>query len=141
MATQSHESLTSFRKVSASSNRKFGVTVGLVLVFIALWPAVRHHHPVRLWLVLIGAALAIFGLVAPNMLESLNKLWFRLGLLLARITNPIVMGIMFFVAVVPFGWVLRLRGRDLLRLRHDSGASSYWIARDLTATPSLTKQF
>ena len=142
MATQSHESLTSFRKVSVSSSRKFGVTVGLILAFLAIWPVVRHHQPVRLWLLAIGGALVFLGLIAPRVLDPLNKLWFRFGLLLARITNPVVMGVMYFVAVVPLGWLIRQRGHDLLRLRRSGKIDSYWIERDPTAPPSsLIKQF
>lgn len=142
MASQSHESLTSFRKVSVSSNRKFGVTVGLILAFLAVWPVIRHHQPVRVWLLALGGVLVLLGLVAPKLLEPLNKLWFRLGLLLAKITNPVVMGVMYFAAVVPFGWFMRLRGHDLLRLKRDDTSDTYWIERDATApTSSLTKQF
>lgn len=142
MATQSHESLTSFRKVSVSSSRRFGVTVGLILAFLAVWPVIRHHQPVRPWLLAVGGVLVLLGLVAPRLLDPLNHLWFRFGLLLARITNPIVMGIMYFAAVVPLGWFIRLRGHDLLRLRHDDKSESYWIERGASAPASaLTKQF
>ena len=140
MASQSHENLTSFRIVAASSSRKFGLTVGLILCGLALWPFVRHHQPVRLWLLAIGLVLAVLGLVAPRVLDPVNALWFRLGLLLARITNPVVMGVMFFAAVVPIAWLVRRRGHDLLRLQPHPEANSYWIER--SAEPgSLAKQF
>lgn len=141
MATQSHESLTSFRRVEASSDRKFGITVGLILCAIALWPIVRHHASPRIWLLIIGAALVALGVVAPRVLAPLNKAWLRLGLLLATITNPIVMGAMYFLAVVPFGVVLRKQGRDLLSLKKDPQAASYWIERDPNEKTSLAKQF
>ncbi len=141
MATQSHESLTSFRKVSISSERRFGVTVGLILAFLAVWPLIRHHQPIRLWLLAVAAVLVGLGLVAPKLLGPLNKLWFRLGMLLAALTNPIVMGVMYFAAVVPLGWFIRKRGHDLLRLRRDDKAGSYWIERDHAVPASLTKQF
>lgn len=140
MVTQSHESLTSFRKISASSSRKFGVTVGLILVVLAVWPAIRHHQPVRIWLAVPGALLVVLGLVAPRVLDPLNALWFKLGLLLSKITNPIVMGLMYFAAVVPLGWLLRRQGKDLLRLQRSAAADTYWIERTEPASP-LTKQF
>ena len=141
MATQSHETLTSFRKVTASSDRKFGVTVGAILAVIAVWPLVRHHAPIRLWLLVVGGALFVLGIAAPKVLAPLNHLWSQLGLLLARITNPIVMGVMYFVALVPFAWVLRAQGKDLLRLRRDPASQSYWIERDPAEPTSLAKQF
>lgn len=138
MATQSHESLTSFRRVEASSSRKFGLTVGAILCALALWPVLRHGVHPRYVLLAIGAALLVLGLVAPRVLDPLNALWFKLGMVLTKITNPIVMGIMYFVAVVPMGWLLRRK--DLLRLQRSAAADTYWIDRTEPASP-LTKQF
>ena len=138
---QSHEDLTSFRAVSAGSNRKFGVTVGSIAVFLAVWPLIRHHHPVRWLLLVVGAALVGLGLLRPALLAPVNRLWFRLGMLLSSITNPIVMGIMYYAAVVPLGAILRLRGHDLLRLRRDSEADTYWLPRERDVEASLRKQF
>lgn len=138
MATQSHESLTSFRRVEASSSRKFGVTVGAILCALALWPALRHGAQPRYYLLGAGAALVVLGLVVPRVLDPLNALWFKLGMVLTKITNPIVMGIMYFVAVVPMGWMLR--GKDLLRLKRNADADTYWVERATAASP-LTKQF
>lgn len=141
VATQSHESLTSFRKVSAGSERKFGLTVGAILVFLAIWPAIRHHAPVRVWLLAIGAGLFVLGLALPRVLAPLNKAWFELGMLLARITNPIVMGVMFFGAVAPLGWLIRARRIDLLKLRRDPESDTYWVTRAPDAKSSLRNQF
>ena len=139
MTSQSHETLASFREVSVGSDRKFGLTVGAILAALSLLP-LRHHQPVRLWLLAPGVALVLLGAAAPALLGPLNRLWFRLGLLLNRVTNPIVMGILFFGVMVPMG--LFLRRRDLLSLRRDAAAESYWIHRDPAAAPSsLTKQF
>ena len=138
MATQSHESLTSFRRVEASSSRKFGVTVGAIFCVLALWPVLRNGAHPRFILLAIGVTLVVLGLVAPRVLDPLNALWFKLGMLLTKITNPIVMGIMYFAAVVPMGWLLR--GKDLLRLERNASADTYWIERAEPASP-LTKQF
>lgn len=142
VTSESHETLASFRKVTVSSNRKFGLTIGTILIVLSVLPTILHHHPVRLWLMVPGVAILVLGLVAPALLEPFNRLWFRFGLLLGRLTNPIVMGVLFFAVLVPIGWFLRLRGHDLLRLRRDDEAASYWIHRDAGSPPaSLTKQF
>ncbi len=138
---RSHEDLTSFRSVSAGSDRKFGVTVGLIAAVLAVWPLLRHHHPVRWWLLIVGVVLLSLGLARPALLAPLNRAWFKLGMLLSSLTNPIVMGIMYYAAVVPLGAFLRWRGHDLLRLRRDPGADTYWLARGRDVEASLKKQF
>ena len=44
----------------------------------------------------------------------------KLGLIMHRIVNPIVMGLLFYGTIFPTGLVMRMRGRDLLRLQRDS---------------------
>jgi hypothetical protein len=78
-----------------------------------------------LTLVLAGLALA-----APRLLASPNRAWFHLGLLLARVVNPIVLALLFALVITPYALVLRLLRRDALRLRPDRDAASYWIERD-----------
>jgi hypothetical protein len=66
-----------------------------------------------------------------------------LGLILNSYVSPIIMGALFFGAVVLVGWYLRNMGKDLLSLKRDPDAKTYWIARDPPgpAPGSLTKQF
>jgi hypothetical protein len=65
----------------------------------------------------------------PALLHPLNRLWMKLGLLLHKIVNPIVMGLLFYGTIWPTGLAMRMRGRDLLRLKRDPDADTYWIAR------------
>jgi hypothetical protein len=89
------------------------------------------------WLVFRGSS------SFPRSLAPLNRAWFRLGLVLNRIVSPIVMGGLFFCALVPIGWYLRKSGKDLLSLKLDRNATTYWIERNPPgpAPNSLTKQF
>jgi hypothetical protein len=65
----------------------------------------------------------------PSSLQPLNRLWMKLGLLLHKIVNPIVMGLLFYGTIWPTGLVMRMRGRDLLRLKREPASDTYWIAR------------
>lgn len=139
---QTHETIRSFRKLAVGSNRKFGITLGLVLAFLAFWPLVHHHAP-RWWLLAVAVALLIAGFFFPVVLGPANRAWFKLGLALNTIVSPIIMGVLFFGAVVPVSFVLRKRGEDLLALKRRPGAATYWSLR---APPgprpgTMTKQF
>jgi hypothetical protein len=139
---KTHENVSSFRKVVLGSNRKFGLTFGAVFAFFGLWPLIHHFHP--RWAFLAAAVIiAAIAFVQPERLTPLNNAWFKLGMLLNRIVNPIVMGLMFFAAVTPLGWFIRMRGGDLLSLKMKPGAATYWTVRE-TAPPApgaMTKQF
>jgi hypothetical protein len=66
-----------------------------------------------------------------------------LGLVLYKIVNPIVMALLFFSTITPVGFLMRLSGKDPMRLRHDPAATSYWIAREPPGPPaeSMRNQF
>ena len=78
----------------------------------------------------VAAAFGGFALAAPGVLAPLNKLWLKFGLLLHHIINPLVMGLLFFGVITPMALIVRLLGKDLLRLRFDAQAKSYWIPRE-----------
>jgi len=60
----------------------------------------------------------------------LNRAWMKLGLLMFKVVNPVVLVLIYGVAMVPIGLLMRLTGRDPLRLKLDPAADSYWIPRD-----------
>ena len=139
---QTHETVSSFRKVAIGSDPKFGTVFGLVFGVLGIWPVVHHHSP-HWWLITIAGLFFAAALLFPRSLALLNRGWFKLGLVLNRIVSPIVMGGLFFGALVPIGWYLRKRGTNLLSLKLDRNATTYWIERNPPgpAPNSLTKQF
>jgi len=123
-----HEDLQREDAVKVGSERGFGIVFAVVFAVIGLYPA-WDGAPVRWWALALAAIfLAVAGL-APSILKPLNRLWFAFGLLLHRVVNPIVMGLVFFVAVTPTAIVMRMLGKDPLRLRVDRTAKTYWIER------------
>lgn len=73
--------------------------------------------------------LLFFGLVAPANLTRLNRLWARLGGVLAAVVNPVIMALLFYVVFTPMALVMRLVGKRPLRLGSDPAATSYWLPR------------
>lgn len=139
---QTHENTASFRKVILGSNRKFGLSFGVIFALMGLWPLFHHHSP--RWGFLIASVIAAaVALVRPTLLTPLNRAWFKLGLLLNRIVNPVIMGLMFFAAVTPLGWLMRRTGSDLLGLKMKPNAVSYWVVREppVSGRDAMTKQF
>ena len=65
----------------------------------------------------------------PAILNPLNRIWLKFGLMLHSIVNPVVMALLFYGTVLPTGLVARAMGKDLLRLKRQPDAESYWIVR------------
>ncbi len=140
---QTHEMVQSFRKVAIGSNRKFGLTFSAIFAFLGAWPLLRHAEPPKWPLLVLSVLCLAAAILVPHWLTPLNRAWFRLGFALNKIVNPIVMGVLFFGAVVPLGWFLRKNGEDLLRLKIKPEDETYWIERRPPgpAQGTLTKQF
>jgi hypothetical protein len=49
-----------------------------------------------------------------------------MGFFVSRMAGYAVLALLFFVVVTPLGLILRLLGKDPLRLRRPTGAESYW---------------
>lgn len=123
-----HESFERDEPVRGSSDRGFGLVFTALFVLISLGPLVAGH-PWRPWALIVAAQFLGLALLRPSLLAPLNRLWTRFGLLLHRVTNPLLMGLVFFLAVTPTAFIMRLMGKDPLRLRIDRSAKSYWIDR------------
>src|SRR5207247_87623 len=95
---------------------------------IAVWP-LHRGQPGRWWALPVSGVFLLLALTYPFLLRPLNRIWTQLGFLLSRVTNPIVIGAMFFVIFTPVAFFCRLLGKDLLRLAPAPGAESYWIRR------------
>ena len=117
-----------FSEIELPSNRKFGFFFTFVFVVVAAY--FYYSDDVTWAYVLSAAALAclLVTLIKSDVLLPLNKLWMRFGLLLGMIVTPIVLGVIFFGLFTPLAMLMRLSGRDELRLKYARKAS-HWISR------------
>ena len=117
-----------FSEVELPSNRKFGFFFTLVFAAAAAY----FFFAVKMtWAYAFIAAALVFlivTLVKSEALLLLNKLWMRFGLLLGMIVNPIILGVIFFGLFTPIATLMRLSGRDELRLKFTQ-KKSHWITR------------
>ena len=124
-----HEDFSRTHEVKASSNRSFGWVFTVVFLIIAVWPLVSGGM-VRWWSLFIAAAFLLVTVTAPKLLALPNRMWLRFGLLLNRIISPVALAILFYGVVTPVGALMRVFGKDNLRLRRDHSETSYWIKRE-----------
>lgn len=123
-----HESLSRHEEVKGSSNRTLGLVFAAVFLIIATFP-LFSGGALRWWSLVVASAFLIVALLAPAVLTPLNRAWTRFGLLLHKIVSPIVLGILFYVVVTPLGLLMRVLGKDPLRLHWDRQSPTYWIER------------
>ena len=115
-------------KIKVGSNRSFGFVFSIVFLLIALWPLLNNSE-IRIWSLIISAIFLILGFLNSMLLNPLNILWFKFGLLLGKIISPLVMGLIFFCVVTPIGILMKIFMKDLLKLKYNN-KNSYWVDKN-----------
>jgi hypothetical protein len=140
-----HECFHDGEPSEAGSDRTFGCTVGTVLMVIGALRAflAGAPHPAACLIFGAGALLLLFGIAAPSRLSVLNRLWLKVGAAIVKVANPIVLAVLFFMVVTPMAFVVRMLGKQPLRLAPDRPAATYWINRDTPEgeVSSMRRQF
>ena len=118
-------------KVTSASDRSFGVMFGFIFIIIAVIMRLRDNpQNIQLLFLALSFLTVLISFTRPSLLSTPNKLWMKFSLLLARFVSPIVLGLLFYVLISPLALVLRLFGRDELRLKTKKVASN-WQSRQI----------
>lgn len=131
-----HDDYSRTTEERPGSDRNFGLVFfaffGLLGVYLY-----RLGHPYHIFLLFLSLSFLVVSLTSPSYLNRPKLWWQKIGLLLSKLTNPIILAVLFYGVVCPLGIALQLCGKDILgRLRHRKRIS-YWITR----TPPSTKKF
>ena len=121
-----------------SSNKSFGIVFFLFFLIISIYPLLTENE-IRLWALIISIIFLLLGLANSIILNPLNKIWFKFGILLGNFVSPIVMGIIFFSVVTPTAIIMRILGKNLLDLKKGK-KNSYWIEKS-QLTSKMKNQF
>ena len=126
------------KDIKIGSNKSFGIVFTVVFGLIAFWPLIKGND-IRLWSLIISIIFLVLGLINSKILTPLNKLWFKFGIFLGNFIAPIVMSIIFFLVVTPTGIIMKLLGKDLIKLKKNN-EKSYWIEKK-NIKSSMKNQF
>ena len=113
--------------VKIGSNKSFGIVFFIVFFLISLYPLTNQEN-IRVWSLIISLIFLILGLLNSKILNPLNKLWFKFGMILGRIISPIIMSIIFFLVVTPIALIMKLLKKDILNLKFNK-TNTYWIEK------------
>ena len=113
------------------SNRQFGVFCTSIFAVIGFYFYIIENE-IGLGISLgIGVSFLAATLIKSNLLIPINKAWFRFGMILGRIFNPLIIGGLYFLLILPLAMFMRAIQRDALRL-HTAKSKEKWVARDTT---------
>ena len=124
--------------IKIGSNKSFGLVFFIFFLIVSLYPLVNGED-IRKWSLVLSIIFLVLGLTNSKILNPLNKLWFKFGILLGKFISPLIMGMIFFLVVTPIGLIMRAFGKDLLNLKYNKD-KSYWIKKS-NLKNNMKKQF
>jgi Saxitoxin biosynthesis operon protein SxtJ len=125
-------------RVTDRQARKTALLVASVLLAIAAWNLYRGRTAVVFIFGAVGALLLFAGLLIPSAARAFHKAWMRFASALGHLNSRVLLSLMYYLVMTPYGFVMRLAGRDALR-RRAKRQESYWIRRK--ATRQTREQF
>jgi Kef-type K+ transport system membrane component KefB len=132
----------SIPELDAKGLRQFALTTGaIVAILFGLALPWLLHAAWPLWPWILAALLSLWGLVAPTTLRPVYRTWMRFGLLLSRITTPLILSLVFFLLFMPVGLVMRLFGKDPMRRRLRPDAKSYRVPSEQISPDSIERPY
>jgi len=125
-------------KKKKDTNRSFGILFFIVFSIISIWPILSGGE-LRLWSFIVAIIFLIMGITKSRFLTPLNIAWVKFGELLGVIISPLIMGLVYFLVLLPIGILMRVLGKDLLSLKFNKNIETYWNKKE--AKTNFNKQF
>lgn len=118
---------------------KFGVTMGIVFLVIAIFVLIRHKHN-GLPVAIIAVGFLATSRFAPILLKPAYLVWMRFAAMLSWINTRLILTVIFYLLFTPIGLIIRLFRMDLLDRKIDKQKVSYWKSRGRDV-PDYERQF
>jgi multisubunit Na+/H+ antiporter MnhG subunit len=127
------------RKSEARQASEFALVLSAMLGLLGALGLWRGHPRTAVWLVAVIPVVLAVAFVLPAAWLRLFRLWMLFGKGMSWVTTRILLAIVFYLLITPFGWAMRLAGKRPLDLAWRDGKPSYWI--DKTETPRTLERY
>jgi len=127
-------------KEAIKLNRKFGYTVSIALLVITAYHLLLKHKQDNV-IGIIAVMLLAITLLIPYWLTPLRLCWDKLGHVLGIINTYILLSLFYGVILTPLALIMRLLGKDILKLKRSKSQTSYWEPSPATDESKMENQF
>jgi hypothetical protein len=114
-------------KVKRGTEKNFGIIFSLFFLLVSLYLFLFDKNS---WIItfLIAITFILISIFKPRIFFVPNILWFKFGMLLGRFVAPLVMGVIFFLIMMPVGFLLKIFSKENFNTKNNK-VESYWIKR------------
>lgn len=127
---------------TAKELRDFGlIMAGMLILMFALVLPWLFSYSMPYWPFIAAFGFAVAALVKPLLLGPVNRVWLKISDVLGWVNTRLVMGIIFFLLIVPIGLIMRLFTKDPLNNEWSEDSKSYRIITKVRDKDHLEKPF
>jgi hypothetical protein len=122
--------------------RHFGLLMGVFIsaLFGLAFPYLGNRTlPVWPWIA--ACIFWLWALFAPMSLKPIYQVWMRFGLVIGSVINRIILGIVFYVGVLPIGLLMRMVGKDTMARKLDKSVNTYRIPSKHAPQKNMERPF
>ena len=128
-------------KSEKSDLRKFGITIGVILLIIAGFLFWKEKESFQIFFT-IGVILNVLGIAIPVLLKPIYWIWMVFATMLGWIMTRVILSLFYYSIVTSIGLISRFFGKQFLELQWDETKESYWNYRsDKIEKTNYEKQF
>ncbi len=124
------------------TNKNFGITFGIIFVIIFLVCVLYDKY--IYYLLILSIIFFILGIINSKVLFPLNWIWFKFGIILSKIISPVILFVLYFVIVSPYGLIIKLFNKDLRNIKKrklNPNIKSYWHISEEDEDIKFDKQY
>ena len=115
-------------KSEKSDLRKFGITIGIILLVIAGFLFYKEKESFQIFLA-IGITLFFTAITIPFILKPVYWIWMIFAIILGLFMTRVILSLLFYIVFTSIGLTSRVFGKQFLKLRCDKSEESYWNFR------------
>ncbi len=109
--------------------RKFGLTIGVVLLLlgILLFFRGKSSYP---YLLALALFFLLSGIALPTLLKPVYIPWMAAAVIMGFVMTRVILVILFYLVFTPIALFMKVGKRDLLNQRIDRNVKSYWQGKE-----------
>lgn len=105
--------------------RKFGIVMTIPLGIIGgvlFWKGNSAGN----YFLILATFFLISGLLLPGILGPIERIWMKFAEIISGVMTRVILILTLYLVIAPMGLLLRLIGKDLLKMKFEPDRTSYW---------------
>jgi hypothetical protein len=116
-------------KKNFSTEKNFGLIFSLLFFIIGIY-FFKINFYISIVLIIVSSFFLVAAIYFNKVLIVPNLIWYKIGVLLSKITTPVIMAVLYFLVVTPTALLYFFLQKKQYITKIDKKKTSYWIERN-----------